>query len=148
MSYSSAYYSEGSEARQLNRRSNAKRRHAEREFTVLNPRKATVRMSTSDVIMMVSAVLVVAFVAIYYVSLQSEITNLRKEKSQLISQYESLKTSNDLYYDNMKGAIDLKEVERIAVEELGMKMAGKGQIIVYEDDLDDYVKQYTDIPSK
>ena len=43
--------------------------------------------------------------------------------------------------------VDIKEIERIAVEDLGMKMAGQGQIYTYSNDVDDYVKQYAEIPN-
>ena len=42
--------------------------------------------------------------------------------------------------------VDLKEIEHIAVAELGMQLAGSGQIVSYSGDIEDYVKQYSDLP--
>lgn len=149
MSYRNNYYTNSSEARQYNRGYNSEREEQEsRKPHALPSKKKAVQFTSAHGITVIAAVIVVAIFAINFVSLQSEVTSLREEKGQLLSKYEDLKLSNDLYYENMLGAIDLKEIERIAVEELGMKMAGKGQIVTYTDELDDYVKQYTDIPSK
>lgn len=144
MSYSTASYARGSEARKL------KRDYEPQQHSVINGKRknAVMQISFAYVIMIVAAVILMSFVAAGYVALQSDVTNLRKEKGQLISVYEGLKNSNDLYKQNMMSAVDLKEVERIAVEELGMKMAGQGQVMTYTDELDDYVKQYGDIPVK
>ena len=41
----------------------------------------------------------------------------------------------------------MNEVARIAEDELGMQRASEGQIISYSGQIEDYVKQYTDVPS-
>ena len=61
-------------------------------------------------------------------------------------EYEELKRSNDLYHERIVSKVDIGEVVRIAEEELGMKLAGEGQIISYSGQIDDYVKQYADVP--
>ena len=43
-------------------------------------------------------------------------------------------------------SIDLEEIKRIAVSELGMKYAKEGQVIQYTGEGNDYVRQYSDIP--
>ena len=42
--------------------------------------------------------------------------------------------------------MDLEEIRRIAIGELGMQYAEEGQIINYSVDGSDYVKQFQDIP--
>ena len=43
--------------------------------------------------------------------------------------------------------MDLEEVKRVAIQELGMKYAEEGQIIVYSDEgAEDYVRQIAQIP--
>lgn len=73
-------------------------------------------------------------------------TSLMNQKAALQSQYEALRLDNDLYEDRIYSAVNLQEIERIAVEELGMKLAGEGQIIIYSGEIEDYVKQYMDMP--
>lgn len=143
MSYNRNYYSNGSIARKYNENSEERR-----EYVAPSKRKnRKVQISPLYGIMVVGAIMIISFVAISYVSLQSQVTSLRNQKGELISQYESMKLANDLYQEEMNSSVDLKEIERIAVEELGMKMAGEGQVMTYTNDFDDYVMQYLDVPN-
>ena len=63
------------------------------------------------------------------------------------SKYEELKRSNDLYEERIISKVDMEEVVRIAEEDLGMQRATEGQIISYSGEIDDYVKQYSDVPT-
>lgn len=140
-------YVQGSTARDIKRISEERRRASEANIRLVRDNRKSVQWSPSYAIIF-SAVVVIAVLAILrYVKLQSDVTNLREDKGKLIAEYEDLKVSNDLYYENIVSHIDIKEIERIAVEDLGMKMAGQGQILTYESDIDDYVKQYRDIPN-
>lgn len=126
------------------RKGNAKRETAR---PVLLPGVGkTVQQSRRYVNIVIMVAAVVVALAFLYITEQSDVTNLRKQKGQMISQYEDIKLSNDLYYEDIVSRVDIKEIERIAVEELGMKMAGQGQIYTYTDDVEDYVKQYADLP--
>lgn len=109
--------------------------------------RKTVQRSPKYVIMIIMTAMIIASTAMIYVSEQASVINLRKEKGQLVSQYEDIKLSNDLYYEDIMSKVDIKEIERVAVEELGMKMAAQGQIYTYANDVDDYVKQYVSIPN-
>lgn len=102
------------------------------------------RVSYAIMILVVAAILITT--SMRYITLQSDVTMLINQKGHLMSEYESAKASNDLYYESILSQVDLKEIERIAVEDLGMKMAGAGQILSYSGDVSDYVKQYTDVP--
>lgn len=148
MSYREEYTVDGNTVRKEKRVYREERRNNPPKYKAsARTKKNQLVLSPLYAIEVVCGIMVMAVVAMFYVSLQSEVTSLREEKGQLISEYEELKVSNDLYHENMMGAIDLKEIERIAVEELGMKMAGNGQVITYSDELDDYVKQYMDVPN-
>ena len=83
-----------------------------------------------------------------YVGLQSDVTRERKELAELVTDYEDLHRQNDLYYERIISNVDMEEIERIAREELGMRIAGEGQIVSYAGGIDDYVKQYSDIPTE
>lgn len=110
------------------------------------PMKKTVQINAAYVIMLGVVIGLLAFFSISYIGIRSDVTSMRKAKGILQNQYEEAKVSNDLLYENIMSKVDLKEIERIAVEELGMKMAGEGQICIYSGDIEDYVKQYSDIP--
>lgn len=81
-----------------------------------------------------------------YIGLQSDITNSIKNISRLESQLNALKLDNDEEYSRITSSVDLEEVKRIAIQELGMKYAEEGQIVIVEGGGSDYMRQMADIP--
>ncbi|MDE5823434.1 MAG: cell division protein FtsL, partial [Lachnospiraceae bacterium] len=81
-----------------------------------------------------------------YVNLQSNITNYITSISKLESQLNEMKMANDETYTKIMSSIDLEEIKRIAVNELGMKYAKEGQVIEYTGEGNDYVRQYGTVP--
>ena len=57
-----------------------------------------------------------------------------------------MKLANDETYTKIMSSVDLEEIKRIAVSELGMKYAKEGQVVQYTGEGNDYVRQYSDIP--
>lgn len=104
------------------------------------------RYHLGHIVMLAMVLLVIGGVVTGYIWLNSDIIKYQKECANLQRQYESLKTSNDLYEDRIVNSVDKEEIERIAVCDLGMKLAQEGQIVVYSGEIEDYVKQYSDIP--
>jgi cell division protein FtsL len=92
------------------------------------------------------AIVLVCLVLMRYVKLQSEITNHISNISSLESELNDKKLANDETYTKIMSSVDLEEIKRIAVNELGMKYAKEGQVIEYEGEGNDYVRQYSDIP--
>ena len=117
--------------------------HPIREERRKNSRR--VRLHLYNILTILASVAIVIMVVFGYIKLQTEVTKDRVTLSKLKAEYEELKRSNDLYKDRIDSNIDLGEVARIAREDLGMKIAGEGQIIIYSGCIDDYVKQYSDI---
>ena len=81
-----------------------------------------------------------------YIGLQSDITNSIKNISRLESQLNSLKLDNDEEYSRITNSVDLDEVKRVAIQELGMKYAEEGQIVTITGGGSDYMRQVADIP--
>ena len=94
-----------------------------------------------------AAMLVSAFVLIGYIRLQSDITNSINHIAALESELNDLKLSNDEEYSRIESSINLEEIKRIAINELGMTYAGEGQIVEYSSEGSDYVRQVADIPN-
>jgi len=57
-----------------------------------------------------------------------------------------LKLANDEEYSRITSSIDIEEIKRIAIGELGMNYALEGQIVTYTNECSDYVKQVAEIP--
>ena len=108
----------------------------------------SVHYAGSSVFMLIASFALMLGIVFYFISLQTSVTNKREQYSEMQSQYEALKRSNDLYEERILSKVDMEEIARVAREELGMHLAGEGQIIWYSGQLDDYVTQFTDIPTE
>lgn len=97
---------------------------------------------------LIAAVAVTAYFCYRYVKLRSEITRVQKHISRLENSYNELKTSNDEMYDRIMGAVDLEEIKRIAMSELGMKYPDGDHVVHISGADDDYVRQYDKIPER
>lgn len=118
------------------RLSNAARKNREKAFY----------MNLPYVAFLASALVIMGVVLADYIKLQSEITSTVKNISKLESELNDLKLENDEMYSRITSSVDLEEIRRIAIGELGMSYAKEGQIINYSVDGSDYVRQFTDIP--
>lgn len=103
-------------------------------------------MSMSYVVFLSVAAVASLFICVNFLKLQAECTANRKQVAQLESQYSDLKLANDAAYAKAVSSVDLEEIRDIAINELGMVYANKGQIITYDKQDKDYVRQYEDVP--
>lgn len=98
-------------------------------------------------VMFLSVACVVTFVVCFhYIQLRSEITGRIENISVLESQLSDLKIENDAEYSRVSNSIDLEEIKRIAMEELGMVYADEEQVVMYEDKEEEYFRQYEEVP--
>lgn len=109
-------------------------------------REKAEHMSLGYVLFLSLALLATGWILVGYIRLQSDITNSIKRIAALESELNDLKLANDEEYSRITSNIDLEEVRRIAIQELGMKYAEEGQIVVFESESNDYVKQMSPIP--
>lgn len=98
-------------------------------------------MSAGYVIFLVTALCAAAFTLVNYIQLQAQLTNLTKSIASKKSELNALKDANDEAYNRIVNNIDLEEIKRIAIGELGMTYAGEGQIILYSGECDDHMWQ-------
>lgn len=92
------------------------------------------------------AIIMFAVSLTYYLVLRADITEASKTIGRQENVLYELKLDNDENYSRITSNIDLEEVRRIAIQELGMKYAEEGQIITYNGDGADYVRQTGKIP--
>lgn len=69
-----------------------------------------------------------------------------KNIATLEAQLSELKAENDDEYNRVTSSVDLEEIREIAINELGMVYAGADQVILYDGQGSDYVRQYGEIP--
>lgn len=140
-------YIEGSAVRKQyeERRQLQERNRKTRQRNVKTVVKAA-PMNMGYIAVMVAAFVVVCCVLMSYIKLQSDITSHITKISNLERQLNEKKLENDETYTKIMSSIDLEEIKRIAVNELGMKYAKEGQVVQYTREGNDYVQQYRDIP--
>lgn len=145
------YYVDGSAARQLRPQEDerTRRRQVPETGRAHSRHRIVVKaapMNKGYIAVMAAAVLIVCGLLMSYVKLQSDITNHINTISDLESRLNELKLANDETYTKIMSSVDLEEIKRIAVNELGMKYAKEGQVVQYTGEGNDYVRQYSDIP--
>ncbi len=137
---------------------NAARRLDESTYVRREPQKQTnhaarknrekaYHMNFGYVLFLTCAMLVAGVILMQYIGLQSDITNSIKSISRLESELNNLKLDNDETYSRITSSIDLEEVKRVAIQELGMRYAEEGQIITFSGEGSDFVRQIADIPN-
>jgi len=103
-------------------------------------------MNKGYIAVVAAAFVIVCCVLMSYVKIQSDITNHINNISELESRLNELRLANDETYTKIMSSVDLEEIKRIAVNELGMKYAKEGQVVQYTGEGNDYVRQYGEVP--
>ena len=91
---------------------------------------------------------IVCISCIKYVDLRNECTSLQKKISRDRIAYNDLKLANDEEYDRIMGSVNLEDIKKTAMDELGMDYPKKSQVVVIPGSGSDYVRQYKKIPDK
>lgn len=103
-------------------------------------------MNFSYVVFLLTAAMISGFVLINYIQLQSDITNSIKQIASLESTLNTLRQENDEEQSRLESSVNLEEIKRVAIGELGMTYASEDQIVTYTNEGSDYVRQFADIP--
>lgn len=122
------------------------RRPVESERTIRRRKKKVSLQSLVYVAFIAVAIAVVGCVLIGYVNLQADITNRMNHISSLERELNSMRLANDEEYMRIMSDVNLEEIKRVAIQELGMKYANEGQVVTYSGEGSDYVRQYGSIP--
>ena len=147
--YYGDYYVDGNTARQLDVRraieeeprkriSNETRKNRERAH----------HMNLGYVTFLALAMLVAGYVLLGYIQLQAETTAKVEKIASLEKELNNLKLSNDDELARINSNVNLDEIKRIAIGELGMVYASEDQIVYYNNESSDYVRQFGDIPKQ
>lgn len=99
------------------------------------------RMSAGYVLFLATAMAICALILVNYVQLQAELTNVTRSVAEKQSELNSLKTANDEKYNRIVSNVNLEDIKRIAICELGMRYAQEGQIVYYTKEESDYMRR-------
>lgn len=109
--------------------------------------KAQVAQNRIALTITVIALMAVSLSCINYLQLQAQVAEKAATVAALEEQYVELRTENDLAEVVINSAIDYNKVLDVAINELGMVYAGKDQVVIYESQAMECVKQLGDIPT-
>lgn len=113
--------------------------------TARKNRDKAANMSPGYILFLTFAMVVTGYFCIQYLQLQSDITSRVKNIAVLESRYNELKTENDETESRIKGSVGIETIKKQAMDELGMQYAKQDQIVTYNSEEGDYVRQYLDI---
>ncbi len=102
-------------------------------------------MNPGFMIFMTLAMVLTGIVCVRYIRLQSSLTTYVNTISSMEIELQSLRAENDDYESRIKGAIGLENIKKRAMEDLGMTYASDDQIVVYNSDGTDYVRQFVSL---
>ena len=143
-------YVDGATVRKLQVEERPERRRgtrtAERARTAHRPAKKEKHLSIGYTLFLAAASALALWICTGYLQLQADNTARVKNIAALESQLAELKTENDDEYNRVVTSVDLEQIRDIAINELGMVYADQDQVILYDGEGSDYVKQYADIP--
>ena len=97
-------------------------------------------MSIGYVTFLMVALVACAFFLVNYIQMQSQLTTKITEVSRMESELNALKLSNDEEYSRITSSVNLEEIKKIAIGELGMTYATEGQVIPYAVISNDYMR--------
>ena len=134
-----------------------KREHVRRREEVKAPKKVSAQVRANRnraqamnrgfvIFLLLTSILSVAM-CIHYLKLRSTLTSQIEANSKLESQLTTLKSENDALYENVTNNVDLNYIRDYAINNLGMKYATEDQVIWYNTEGSEYVRQYQDVPS-
>ena len=105
-------------------------------------------MSLSYVVFLFIMVIMIVLSCVKYLDLNSQISETNSKIATLQTQLDTLITKNDAMNYEINGFIDVENIVKTAMEELGMVVAGKEQVKFYDSTVSEYMNQYSDVPEE
>ena len=101
-------------------------------------------MNLGYVVFLMAALFTAGVILVNYIQLQSDLTNRVEHVAALESELNAKKLENDEEYSRITSSIDLEEIKRVAIGELGMTYAKEGQIVTYTPEGSDYMRKVSE----
>lgn len=111
-------------------------------------RERALSMNLGYVIFLTAAAIFTVFTCVNFLQLQAQETRLQKEVTSLETKLNTAILENDSDYNRIMAGVDMEMIKDVAINELGMVYAKKSQIVTYEIEDSDYVRQYAEVPEE
>ena len=139
--YTNRGYIEGNTVRKIDTVREMQQPVRRENRAVRKNRDRALYMNLPYVLFLTMALMITGVMLIGYLQAQSNLTVSIKRVAALESQLNDMKLANDEQLERINSSLDMEEVKRIAVEELGMTYAKEGQVIIVSGEGSDYVRQ-------
>ena len=116
------------------------RTHVQREAVPVR-----VRVNVPYVLMLLAVTLLFAYLCFSYLKLQASINASMNRIANMEEQLTKVRSENAVRENRLSAQMDLEEVYRIAVEEMGMTYPLENEVVTYTEQMREYVRQYEDI---
>ena len=107
--------------------------------------RRTLQTGKVYVMVLTIAIAMVVFCSVSFLQLKVTLTNQSKAITSLKTELNTLQSENDALYDKTMNSVDIDEIKEYAMTNLGMKYAGKEQIVEYTLPGDSYFRQYQSV---
>lgn len=124
----------------------APRRQKKVSRQVQKNRKKALHINPAYVAFLTIAAVLALSVCIWYLQVRAELTSRSENITSLQHQLAQAKEENNTRYNAVVDSVNLETVRDKAINEMGMVYANQNQIITYQNPVNDYVKQYENIP--
>ena len=139
--YTNRGYIEGNTVRKIDTVREMQQPVRRENRAVRKNRDRALYMNLPYVLFLTMALMITGVMLIGYLQAQSNLTVSIKRVAALESQLNDMRLANDEQLERINSSLDMEEVKRIAVEELGMTYAKEGQVIIVSGEGSDYVRQ-------
>lgn len=111
-------------------------------------RARALQMNLGYVTFLAVMAVITVCMCVNFLQLRAIGTKLQKEVTGLEAQLDAAVLENNSDYQRVMTTVDMEHIRDVAMNELGMKYATKSQIVTYEMEDNDYVRQYSEIPTE
>ena len=103
-------------------------------------------MSLPYVAFLMAMVVMIVVSSVKYLDMNAQSNDNNVKIAALTTKLDTLVTKNDAMEYEIDGFIDVDYIINTAINELGMVVAGKDQVTVYDNTPSEYMNQLNDIP--
>lgn len=112
-------------------------------------RRSTKELSSvnkASCMILIMAISLTLFTCIQYIKTQAEVSVLNRNITQMEKELNNINEENKIQSNKLIAALDLDEIFQTATQELGMIRPSDNQIVYFDSNISDFVKQYGEIP--
>ena len=108
---------------------------------------AKVRVNVPYVLMLLAVTLLFGYLCFSYLKVNASINASMNRIANMEEQLAKVRSENAVRENRLSAQMDLEEVFRIAVDEMGMVYPDENEVVVYTEQMREHVRQYEDIPN-